>query len=289
MFRLESANSMPLTKQIAEDHFRLEPSPTERSLDPSRLKYLHEKAQAKQLVSFQWARAKCGTRVMRMNGQHSSTMLTELNGEFPEGLFVHLDTYTVDTEADLALLFRQFDARKSSRNAKDVAGAYQGLHAALRDVPRPFAKLAVEGIAFFLRHVVGSRSLAGDDQYTLFDEDKYHEFIRWLGCDIHSVKTPEMMRPPVAAAMYATFEINETAAREFWKQVARGGDEFDENAPTTILDNWLKRMSERDSAARIKPAHYYQGAIFAWNAHREDKHIKDIRSNVDKGFLEPTH
>src|SRR5436309_15077267 len=49
-----------------------------------------------------------------MNGQHSSTMLSGLNGNFPKDLKVHLDTYEVDTPEALAILFRQFDDRKSA-------------------------------------------------------------------------------------------------------------------------------------------------------------------------------
>ena len=45
---------------------------------------------------------------------------------------------------------------------------------------------------------------------------------------------------PIVAAIYATFIANEDAARAFWDQVARGGLEYEENAPSTVLDNWLK-------------------------------------------------
>jgi hypothetical protein len=74
-------------------------------------------------------------------------VLSELNGHFPKDLKVHLDTYEVDDNDGLALLFRQFDSRKSGRTPTDVAGAYQGLHEELKDVPRASAKLAVEAIA----------------------------------------------------------------------------------------------------------------------------------------------
>ena len=49
---------------------------------------------------------------------------------------MHLDEYEAQTPDDLALLFRQFDDRKSGRSSGDVAGAYQGLHEPLRQCPR---------------------------------------------------------------------------------------------------------------------------------------------------------
>jgi hypothetical protein len=90
-----------------------------------------------------WNWAHFGDKVFRMNGQHSSAVLCELNGQFPEGLQVHMDTYQVDDKEGLALLFRQFDNRKSGRTPIDVA--YQGLYPDLADAARPAAKLAVEG------------------------------------------------------------------------------------------------------------------------------------------------
>lgn len=290
MFKLASAECVPLTPDLAEQQFSMDPSPTERPLDSARVKYLREKAEGGQLVTFHWASARLGNKTLRMNGQHSSTMLHELNGQFPDGLMVHQDRYEVEQPTDLAVLFQQFDARKSSRTAADVSGAYQGLYDDLRDIQRPIAKLAVEGIAFYEKHVIGSRQKLGDDQYALFDQQRHHPFIRWMG-EIHSVKTPEMKIVGVAAAMHATYDVNESDARAFWGSVARGGVEFEDNDPTTILDGWLKLAKSREERARFrpKPAEYYQGCIYAWNAHRDEKTIKDIKFKVDKGLLEPTH
>jgi hypothetical protein len=79
-----------------------------------------EKAEAGQLIAFNWAVAKIGDKEYRVNGQHSSAVLSELNGEFPQGLKVHMDTYEVDSNDGLALLFRQFDSRKSGHTPTDV-------------------------------------------------------------------------------------------------------------------------------------------------------------------------
>lgn len=289
MFRLKTAETLPLTPELAKKHMDMEPSPTERRIDRARIKYLKEKASAGQLVTFNWAQAKIGEKLVRMNGQHSSIMLNDLNGQFPEGLHVHLDTYEVDANTDLALLFRQFDARKSSRTASDVSGAYQGLYDDLAEVSLTHAKLAVEGIAFWERYIFGDRTHVGDEQYTIFNLQKHHPFIRWIG-ELYSVKTPEMQRAPIVAALYATYGANETAAKTFWGQVARGGVEYEDGAPSTVLDTWLKAAEEKTSRARPpKPAEFYQGCLYAWNAYREEREIKDIKFRVDKGFHEVTH
>ena len=97
MFRLTNSEVRELTPQLAAEFRDLEPSPTEREIDPTRIKHLYEKAEAGHLVTFHWSVAQLGNRKLRMNGQHSANMLCGLNGAFPEGLTVHLDEYQVDT------------------------------------------------------------------------------------------------------------------------------------------------------------------------------------------------
>lgn len=285
-FRLLKSEVKPLTRDLAEAFRTMEPSPTERDLNPSRLKHLREKADAGQLVSFHWARAKMGNKLLRVNGQHSSNMLCDLNGSFPDGLFVHLDEYEVDGPAGLGLLFRQFDDRKSGRSSGDVSGAFQNLEPALQGANKRIAKLAIDGYAWYARTLEGIPVPSGDAVYSLFNEQRLHPFVLWLN-DVFSMKTPEMARVPVVAAMYATFIANETEARQFWSQVAAGGKEYEDNAPSTILDNWLKSAKEGSIKEPLKPGEFYQGCIYAWNAYREEKAIKDIRHDTRKSWLNP--
>src|SRR5262249_2669574 len=252
-YRLVKSEVRDLTRDLAEEFRNLEPSPTERELNPVRLKHLKMKAEAGQLVTFHWSVARLGEKRLRMNGQHSSNMLCGLNGQFPKGLKVHIDEYEVPNKASLALLFRQFDDRKSNRSPSDVAGAYQGMDEELGDVPRGPAKMAVEGACWYDRNIEGLPPVSGDDQYIRFGEPGLHGFIRWVG-ELFTIKTPELRRQTIVAAMYGTFTKNEAEARKFWAEVARGGGEYTENAPSTILDAWLKAMAEKRGAkTQAKP------------------------------------
>jgi len=249
-------------------------------LNSGRLRHLRKKADDGQLVTFHWATATMPDgRKYRVNGQHSATMLCELDGAFPEATFVHIDEYSVNGTEGLAVLFRQFDDRKSGRSAADVAGAYQGLEEGLKDAAKPIAKLGIEAVTWFRRYIEGVPTKIGDEQYCLFNESTLHKYLLWLN-EIFSIKTPELRRMPVVAAMHGTFEKNEEEARKFWLQVARGGKEYEDNAPSTVLDGWLKSIKEdrRD----LKPGEYFRGCIYAWNAYREDKTIKDIRYDMGK-------
>jgi transposase-like protein len=271
---------------VAQAFRNMEASPTERPLNPSRVAHLTKKGEDGKLVTFHWAVAKYEGRTIRMNGQHSSTALCGLDGKFPSDLKVHLDTYEVATKEDLADLFMQFDDRKSGRSTGDVAGAFQGLYPAIADVDRAAAKPAIDGVLWWKRTVNGEPVPGGDANYQILRDENLHGFVRWIA-DVFSIKTPELKRAQVVSGMYASFTANESEARTFWAQVARGGIEYEDNAPATMLDNWLKNAAERErrEALKLKPANFYQGCVYAWNAYREGKNLKDIRFDTRKGFF----
>jgi hypothetical protein len=169
-----------------------------------------------------------------------------------------------------------------------VAGAYQGLMDQLSDVNKKIAKLGVEGINWYLKSVEGLTGKAGDDIYQFLQDEKYHPFLHFLG-NLFSIKTPELKKLPVVAAVWGTFDTNSKEAKTFWEAVARGGVEYEDNAPATVLDGWLKRVAENGKDADLKPAHYYQACIYAWNAFRDDRTLTAIKADTKKGMLAISH
>ena len=69
--------------------------PDDTSVDVAALAWLPGAEFEFKLIAFNGATAQFGDREYRMNGQHSSAMLSELNSSFPKDLKVHLDTYKV--------------------------------------------------------------------------------------------------------------------------------------------------------------------------------------------------
>jgi hypothetical protein len=49
----------------------------------------------------------------------------------------------------------------------------------------------------------------------------------------------------------------------------------------------LKANKEAGPEKKLKPAQLYQGCIYAWNAYRDGKQIKEIKSDTKKGYREP--
>ena len=173
-------------------------------------------------------------------------------------------------------------SRKSGRTPGDVAGAYQMLHDELGMFPGA-SKLAVEGIAWYERQIEGLPAGTGDDVYQLFSKEKHYPFIHWIG-DVFSVKTPELRRLTIVGAMHGTFLANEAEARGFWRSVSRGGVEYEDQHPSTVLDAWLKSIVEDKRKFDLKPGNFYQASIYAWNAYREGKTISGIKYDTKKGF-----
>jgi hypothetical protein len=102
--------------------------------------------------------------------------------------------------------------------------------------------------------------------------------------EVFSIKTPELKRQTIVAAMYGTFDKNEAEARKFWREVSRGGVEFDDNHPTTVLDGFFKTVAEDKGKLHLLPANFYQASVYAWNAFREGKTITSVKHDTRKGF-----
>lgn len=289
-FRLIESKTVPLTRDFLDLFLGFPASPTERYCDPKRVAHLKAKYEAGLWGPCQWATARVGDAEFRVNGSHSSAMLEALEGRLADGLVVHWDRFDVRSLDGLAMVFRQYDDRKSSRTSADIAGAYQGLEEPLRESPRAPAKLAAEAVTWWRNHVERSPTATGDDRYTLFHEAALHPFIRWVSADIFGARVPELAKEAVVAAMFVTFETNEVEARSFWGRVSRGGDEYQEGAPDRVLSDWLRAALAKETPefSKIGPGQLYQGSIHAWNAYRRgEASIKSIRHDVKRGWLKP--
>jgi len=96
--------------------------------------------------------------------------------------------------------------------------------------------------------------------------------------------------PTAVACMYHTHLVNQEEAKKFWAQVARGGLEYQDDAPSTVLDSWLKAAAAKEtksSRSKLKPGDFYYGSLYAWNAYRQDINIKAIKKWDGKGSSWP--
>jgi hypothetical protein len=286
-FDLLSAESLRLSGveavELARRHQALPRSPTEREMEPRRVKELLDRIRSGLLLPCSWATVDYRGTKFRMNGQHSSEAILQAGDLLPDRVAVHLDHYRTDSAEGMGALFRQFDARFSGRTKQDVAGAYQGLVEPLQKLGRRKAKLGIEGVAWYLRTIEGVAFPSGDELYQQFMTEAYHAFLRWLD-RILSPKTPEMERAPVVGAMYATFITSESRSQEFWPHVARE-DLADDSDPRSVLSAELVAVKEnKGKVPPPTPGEFYAKCIKAWNAFANGDKIRSLNVNPKKGM-----
>ena len=288
-FRLLTSEIKDLTEEEVRQFRTYEATRTERELKEGRVDHLNDKVENGLAVTFHWVTAaikELNDQIRRLNGQHSSIMLQKriAAGKFPTGLKVHREHYEVDDGNGLALLFRQFDDRASSRQPIDISGVYQGLHSRLDGVNRKIGKLAIDGYTWYQVNVEKIPGMPrGDDAYSAFNDSGLYPYILWLN-DLFSVKSKEMQYPAVVAAIVGTYMRNEGGARAFWQDVVNLPDGEDEPTAQNVLSNWLLTI-RADKIDRPDPAHLYQGCVYAWNAYRSGRAITAIRDDIKKNFI----
>lgn len=280
MFKLLGTETRPITLDLAKKMKEMKPSPTERPLFKKRVRILHAKVDEGVVISFLWIIATVDNVDYRMNGQHSSTMLCERENNFPEGLTAHIDRYQCDTMKDMALLFRQIDARWSNRTPADIAGAHQGTVPELHEVPPQAGKAAIDGIVFHQSAIEKTTKRLGDEKYELFADEQYHPFILWYGSTYE--KDFKQFHPQhVVAAMYQTFTEDAEAAKRFWRGV-ESPPEFEVDAATSQLAQCLSDSLVQTKDIDLKPIQYYHGCLYAWRAFIENKKITEIKFDARK-------
>lgn len=272
MFREIRSYTLPLTREYAEEVATMPKWKGERDLRASRLEFLNARHKDGTFHSPGWAFAWLGGKRIRVNGQHSSTMLAALNGDFPVGMMVHVREFACDTEQDLADLFNQFDNAGSVRTKKEQIGAHGCIHTEYEGIAKRRLSAATAGIAAFLGSFGDGRRLATEDQVRLLHSHK--EFILWVAPFVgHKL----LERMPVVAAIFATWQVSPIAAGEFWTLV---NDEShpDVNNPTRFMHRLLNERYLLGSTAKRNDNRkrewddraIYAKSIHAWNAWRRN-------------------
>ena len=286
--KLVKSGTEEVTSALVTRFAQMQPSIVERELDDGRVDYLATRLAEGNAIPFIWSYVTHNGVDYRMNGQHSSVMLEKLNGNLPEGLIAHIDQYEVDTPEEMVNIFRQYDARKSGRTPKDVCHAYASVVPGLQGISTETLKLGAEGIAWSYGVVDRLPAKTADDRYELLMESQNLAFLQWMG-SLYTMKTNELRSQPVVAAMYKTHFVDPEKSGKFWSDVARCGDEYNDQDPARALDLWLMRLRDKSDKLIVRPAQVYQACIFAWNAHVDGKPVAKVVYDTKKGLIDPKY
>lgn len=282
MIRQISINTKSLTPALAKEFATMNSVPGERDLKPIRLANIKAKLESGLFHSPKWAIAYCKGVKYRVNGRHSSTVLSDCNGLFPTGMIVVIEEFACDTEHDLAELFEQFDSPISIRNEHERLNAHAKTEPSLNDVPISAVRRAVDGIATEYQTREGKR-ISKADRARLVHTEKNQDFIRWFSV-IYS--DPIMALSSVAGAVYATYLKDSAVALEFWQYVISESHPESSN-PTRVLSRFLRetraqKLPSQAASKRYAALNVYERCIHAWNCYRRNQSMSLSRAYVNK-------
>jgi hypothetical protein len=266
MIRKHKTDQIPLTPALASEFSNMKRFVGERDLQSARLDELKQKLEDGLFFDPCWATATCNGITYRMNGQHSSKMLSECNGHFPQGLDAIIQRFSCDTQEDMSLLFEQFDRRKGVRSGQDVIGAHARIHPELDDVSKTKLSIIVSGLAYAFSGLNSAGRYTTAEAARLLHTNK--RFAAWAeryaGCRY-------MCRMGIFAAIFTTWNRNPEGAELFWDAVRDQTGETPAH-PTRVLAKFLME-SVGDGMIGFKKwdqKAYYVKSIHAWNAWREN-------------------
>jgi hypothetical protein len=299
-FRRIDTTIKKITPEVAKTHYALPHAPFERPLVDPRVEFLKAKALSGLAIPFMWAigkirddngkpRSKASSRiieqVLRINGQHSSFALKELGEKLPENLVAVITTYELDSIQDAALCFAQHDHRISTRSIEDVWGAFKDTQPILEKIDRKVARKSLEGYIWYERKLHEAKYPDPENLPAFFFDEELHPWFLFSGEVLRSSDV-ELLKAPILAAMYSTFQADEEQSRKFWMEVARGNVYAEEDDPAKVLSEWYQTIHPKDKRPLdVNDMSLYRGAIFAWGAFRSHRSISKGITYKGKGGL----
>lgn len=292
---LDRPKTMKVTKNLARQYTEMDSCPHDRPLSERRLQVYQKLLAAGQFRPVTWASALCTETggLYRVNGKHTSTLLSGLP-EMPE-FFVVIEEYECDTLEDVAKLYATFDSSMQSRTANDIYASFAGTVKELKDLPIKVIRSAITGMAY---HHFG-QDLYGKTQPQERAEMLLDcpEFGVWLyrlleqglteaegGFLRGGHKGGHILRQPVVASVFASWQKSKQAALEFWREVINETNPKPES-PSRKLARYLQVTSLKSRGGeKIKMAgtrEVYVKCLHSWNAWRKNEPT-NLRYQADK-------
>lgn len=264
MYQHVDTETRPLTPSLVKSLKEMNTHIGERSLDKKKLRQLKDKLDRGLFYAPRFGIITMPDgREIRCNGQHSSTMLSEVNGAFPKCKKAVVDYWRCDTEEDVAIVFSQYDNRISARTKKEVVNAHAKLHDELADNSQTLNAVVCDAIYFAKTEGKYKREAAYDeDRARLLHSDENIEFAQWAGAVFAK---NWLSRTPIVAAAYKTWFANKERAKDFWQQVSDGSGQPE--TASRIYHDHLKHKWGNGTVVREGTRSVYVKAHHAWNAY----------------------
>jgi hypothetical protein len=264
-----------LTRSLAEEFTGMTPAPGDRPINATRSAVLKRAFDTKQFRTAEWAVAYCEAtkQKYRVNGKHTSTILSQTNGDFPKNLSVIVEEYHCDTLDDVAALYATFDTRVSARTTGDINHIYAGIVPELSEVTGKEINTVISGISFAIWETAySSHPVEERAQLIVAHADFGLWFSNLLKGHPNSARNT-LTRVAVAAAMFRTWTKSKVAASDFWGAV-RDESDTKPSDPTRKLAKFLTsvRLASRSTfkSTSVSSREIFVKSIHAWNAWRDN-------------------
>lgn len=271
---------VPLTRELATEFREMQPANRERRWRASRDAWIRGLISRNEFFAPKWAFAWLGDKKIRLNGQHSSTVLASLTDNFPTKLKVCIDEFSCDTERDVAILFEQFDAAESVRNRDEIIAAHAGAEHSLDGIKEQKIRRCVDGVAWAIG--LDAQRLNKYERASL--THTHQEFIVFAS---DFARDKHLSLVPVMSAIYRTYLICDATAHHFWSLVMNESHPSKDH-PSRALSRWPREQrvadASKDQQARksYTTVQVHERCIHQWNAFREGREVVKQVKGVTK-------
>ncbi len=263
------------THALCSEFKDMEAAPGDRMLDDRRVTRHKASVSKGRFRPCVWARVFCKEtgKTYRVNGKHTSTMMSELNGEL-KNQFVIIEDYEADTLLDMADLYATFDSRDTLRTTGDINKSFSHAIHAISEVDSATVNLSVTAIAICTWGFSYS-PVRAEERAALLEANQ--DFVLWMNDMLHGIPNVDrktIKRSPVAAAMFKTWARDRKASQEFWVLV-RDGSGPKHTSPDRKLNKFLLSAcvaSPNGSSASVRctQREMHVKCLHAWNAWRRN-------------------
>lgn len=283
MIRFRMAETKVVARELAQQFQAMQEVEAERSKKPQRLRQLSSLIASGQVKCFDWAVAHLDGDVIRVNGNHTSYLLSKPDAVIPPGAMAVIQHYDCDSMADVVSLWGMFDSVISGRNKAENLAIYARSVPGLEDIRQEPLSLAQSALILD-KDGTSQTTLTLNERNALVAANV--PFVRWFAV-VYKMETQRKLfkRSGVCYAALHTFRRDEVEATEFWKEVATGSNP-DAQSGSRHLREYLLTCYTRKPSKRPLSKEKAQGTawedmaktcIHCWNVWRRDESLKYLK------------
>jgi hypothetical protein len=249
-FKKTNVTLETLTLALAQQFAEMPGLSGERPLRDGRLAFLDKERQEGRFVSPTWAVLvdAATSQRYRVNGQHSSTMLSRLTPEnFPPDLLVTVEEFTsTDLAGDAFRIFNLFDHPRAARTNTDVMSLYRALYPELATIDLGLLVALCNGISQYESSRNEPELYQPRERGIYLRRPDVRAFVQWAASASESMHAWMFGKAGVVAEMFSSMQMDHPTALTFWEYT------LNESHPDPEHDTRELSRNLKDLAPRLR-------------------------------------